>query len=74
MTAIEPGERAQAMLRIAEEAFTVGGYVKAQAAAAMATAYLHAAQLDLFERQYGRAMEPISLQFPEPLRPDDAAS
>lgn len=47
---IEPGERAQAFLRIADEAFTVGGYVKAQAAATLAGVYLEAAELDMKQR------------------------
>lgn len=50
MTAIEPGERAQAMLRIAEEALTATKYDKAQAAFTGALAYLEAVRLDRQEQ------------------------
>lgn len=55
MSVVEPGERARDLLRDADQAYADGDLYRASTAATMAQAWIGAAQLDLFERQWAEA-------------------
>lgn len=82
---IEPGKRAQDLLREADEAYKRKEWLVVSAAASLARAYLDAAQLDLFERQWAEAQaaeaqrdeefrKAMKIEIPEQLRADDASA